>query len=385
MEKQNLLYEPLDILKQLNEDYGSEMANYDMAFICGLIKEYRPKKILELGVAAGGTTAVVMNCCKNLNLDSEIYSVDLAQNYYRDTSKKTGYLAEITAELLPFSKFQLYRGDIYLAFAEQIGNDIDMVIIDTVHSLPGELLDFISCFPYMKEGTVVILHDILLNHLSVRKEQFATKVLLDVVVGKKIIGINEDNIGNYPNIGAFVVNEDTKKYITDVFSALTINWSYVPSKDQIDKYIDFIKKHYSNEQLLLFTSALEINEISINQNKEKKMIKMVDTINFLQKLKNKEIFIYGFGKYGKLAYNFLSQIDMNIKGFVVSDNQIISLDDARIPVKHLSEVSSLKNTDDVEIVVAVAEFNRKMIMNELSKQNFNSITMLDDEFFSLFI
>lgn len=36
------------------------MSEFDSAFLCGIIKKQKPKKILELGIASGGTTAIIM-------------------------------------------------------------------------------------------------------------------------------------------------------------------------------------------------------------------------------------------------------------------------------------------------------------------------------------
>lgn len=88
-----LFKEPLKIRDNLSED-GAEMSELQLSMLCGLIKEYRPQKIVEVGVAAGGTTAVILNCLSLIELDTWVYSVDLSERYYRDTSKKTGYLAE---------------------------------------------------------------------------------------------------------------------------------------------------------------------------------------------------------------------------------------------------------------------------------------------------
>ena len=84
-----LFKEPLKIRDNLSED-GAEMSELQLSMLCGLIKEYRPQKIVEVGVAAGGTTAVILNCLSLIELDTWVYSVDLSERYYRDTSKKTG-------------------------------------------------------------------------------------------------------------------------------------------------------------------------------------------------------------------------------------------------------------------------------------------------------
>ena len=51
----------------------------------------------------------------------------------------------------------LYILSIGLAF------DIDFIIIDTVHFMPGEFLTFLTALPQLKDGCIVVLHDIHLN------------------------------------------------------------------------------------------------------------------------------------------------------------------------------------------------------------------------------
>ena len=43
-----------------------EMSEFESAFLCGLLNKFQPKKILEVGVAAGGTTAIILQCMKNI-------------------------------------------------------------------------------------------------------------------------------------------------------------------------------------------------------------------------------------------------------------------------------------------------------------------------------
>lgn len=69
----------------------SEMTSFQHAFLCGLIKENRPNKIVEVGVSAGGTTGVVLQCLKMLNIKATMYSVDLSERWYRNESYETGF------------------------------------------------------------------------------------------------------------------------------------------------------------------------------------------------------------------------------------------------------------------------------------------------------
>ncbi len=36
-----------------------EMSVFESTFLCGLLKQYRPEKIVEVGVAGGATTAII--------------------------------------------------------------------------------------------------------------------------------------------------------------------------------------------------------------------------------------------------------------------------------------------------------------------------------------
>lgn len=56
-----------------------EMSEFESVFLCGLIREMKPKKIVEIGVAAGGTTAIILECLSQLDLNknknTELYSI----------------------------------------------------------------------------------------------------------------------------------------------------------------------------------------------------------------------------------------------------------------------------------------------------------------------
>nr|MCR5502227.1 hypothetical protein [Lachnospiraceae bacterium] len=131
-----LFADPLKILDRQDRKHA-EMSDFDHAFLCGLIKEKRPKKILEIGVAWGGTTTVIMHCCDMLGIEVSFASVDLNKACYREPDKKTGYVFDSLVDRLDKPEnHRFYLGGIYPDFAEEIGNDIDLLVLDTVHSMP---------------------------------------------------------------------------------------------------------------------------------------------------------------------------------------------------------------------------------------------------------
>ncbi|MBR3051143.1 MAG: hypothetical protein IKG61_06805 [Selenomonadaceae bacterium] len=74
------------------------MTNSQSAFLCGLLETYRPKKILEIGVAAGGSTAIILQPLEDIASPYEMHSVDICEKHWEHKEKNIGFLAEIAKE-----------------------------------------------------------------------------------------------------------------------------------------------------------------------------------------------------------------------------------------------------------------------------------------------
>ena len=75
-----------------------EMSEFESAFLCGMLKERRPKKILEVGVAGGATTAIILQALEDIGEPYEMYSIDAAEKFYRDPTKPSGFLGAFAKE-----------------------------------------------------------------------------------------------------------------------------------------------------------------------------------------------------------------------------------------------------------------------------------------------
>lgn len=359
----NLYYEPVQILGYLECD-KSEMDDEQLAFLCGLIKQYRPKKIVEVGVAAGGTTAVILQCIKMLNYDAQMVSLDLNNKYYRDLNKKTGYLIDDCKKIIDDINHTLLTGKYAVEYIENIGSDVDFLILDTVHALPGELLDFLAFYPFLTVGGVVVLHDISLCHCSSNLYAFANKVLLDTVVADKIIHIDKEH--NFPGMGAFVITEDTGKYIGDLFSALALPWIYMPQDRELHLYRKFYENHYTKEYMLLFDMAVKLNMDTVKKRALIKKREFIGILEQIRKLLGRSVYIYGCGEWGKRFYTFFKECRIELKGYIISDGK--KKPDLDEKVYYLSEVS-LDDARDV-IYIGVAASLQDEICIELHKKNF---------------
>ena len=376
-----MYFEPHNILLDMNEEKNDEMTKWEHGFLCGLIKENRPSKIIEIGVAAGGTTAVIMDALRLQNIKAEINSVDISNYWYLHPNKKTGYIGNDAFQIINRSSPGLLSYKLYIepkGIAEcisEIGPDIDFAVIDTAHYCPGEILDFLAVLPYLSSDCVVVLHDINLHYLLV-DNGFATQLLMDTVTADKIIySIKEDEIG-YPNIGAFRINEYTKKNIIDVFSALLIPWDYIPNKDYLNSCRTIFEEYYENKCLDIFDISIIQNTRRIIKRKEKNTNSIISYVRLLSNLRDKNVYIYGEGKYGKKLHQLLTESGIDVLGHVLSDDREI-ISEGTI---HISEYAE---NDTTALVVGVGWMLKDSIVKTIERRKILNYYTLDDDICSL--
>lgn len=261
-----LYYEPRAVCKSTYDWPADEpeMTDFESAFLCGLIRKKRPHKIVEVGIAAGATTAIILKSLELLGLEDEceVFSVDLSERFYRGGPERSGYLAdELLNQRGSHFKHTFLLGKLLPEVIDQIGSDVDFVILDTVHAMPGEILEFLTIYPYMKLGATVVLHDIALSHYNrPTLYSYCTQVLLRSVVADKYFMYDESSSLKYPNIGAFDTNDNTAQSISDVFHALTINWVLRLEPQDFKLYCNHFESHYGKETASLFTTIYEMQE-----------------------------------------------------------------------------------------------------------------------------
>ena len=235
-----------------------EMTAFEVGFLCGCIRQHTPRKILEVGVAAGGTTAVMLKTLDMLGLEAEVISVDIAETYYANPQKASGYVVEETVPQLT-GNWRMLRGKSLAEVIDGIGGGIDLCILDTMHVLPGECLDYLAVLPYMAENGMFVLHDVHCHQQYVNVA-YATKVLLDSVAADKYVPLDKNSVAGLANIAAFTINEDTRKYVFNTFSALSMPWEYMPDDAMIRAYNQHYLKHYPEPYANYFTRAVAANK-----------------------------------------------------------------------------------------------------------------------------
>lgn len=228
----------------------SEMTYWERKFLNGIIRLTKPKKILEVGVAAGGSSSIILNAVKDMD-NSILYSIDYNEKFYRDKSKDSGFIVkEKFPHLLKNRK--LYTGGVSAKFMDEVGGNIDLCLLDTMHSNPGEFLDFLMILPYLKKNAIIIIHDIFTANTNL--------ILFSAIRGDKILFKDKNQIFKNYGIGAVVLDDNIMDFIFDYFFLLKLNWSYMPTEEDIEYIIKLFKKYYDNEMVEFFTKIVNYNK-----------------------------------------------------------------------------------------------------------------------------
>ena len=151
-------YQTFLINNKIIEKSGWLLTLNDAYFINGLIRKFRPKNVLEVGVARGGSSIIILNAIKDIK-DSQLISLDLNTKLFIDNSKNTGYAVK---EFFPefTNKWKLFTGDQRHKFLEQLNMKFNFLFLDIAH-YAGEIINLIEVLPFLNEGDLVILHDII--------------------------------------------------------------------------------------------------------------------------------------------------------------------------------------------------------------------------------
>ena len=234
-----------------------EINNDERKFLNGLVRKYKPKKIVEIGVSAGGTAVLMLNAIKDIP-ESKLYSIDRSETWCVLASRKTGWLVkEKFLELMV--KWTLFIGNT-AEFTEKIGNNIEFVYIDTVHQTPGEMLHWLEILPFLKEEAIVVFHDIYLMFAG----SVYQKTLLNYSNNQLLCYIRRQLIlpsyGDKPfsrNIGALKLDKNQKRYYKQYFLALGNQWFYKPDEKDLEILRSYFKKYYGDKLVEIYDDAVE--------------------------------------------------------------------------------------------------------------------------------
>ncbi|MCL2078883.1 MAG: class I SAM-dependent methyltransferase [Oscillospiraceae bacterium] len=203
----------------------------------------------------------MLNSLSNsLNPNWELFSIDCVTQVGSNPPLPVGYCAIERYSGLQNDKWHLLTGIDPAVAMETINRKFDFCVIDTEHRHPIETLNFISILPYLNDGAIVVVHDIsIFMHGSKTNPQYiewlAPRLLLSAVCADKYI----PKTPGVPNIAAFQVNADTRKYCQNLFDVLYLPWKTDIGAEVYSSTKAIVEKHYGEKMLRYFEEAVRIN------------------------------------------------------------------------------------------------------------------------------
>ena len=245
------------IKQKLIDNQCSEMWDNQREFLNGVVRKFKPRKILEIGVRHGGSSLVILNAINDFEY-SKLYSIDLSseedvgncvKNYFPNFMKN----------------WILFKGNIATKFIEKIGFNIDLLLIDTAHFEPGEILDFLIVLPFLKQNAVVIFHDIA-NQItrSTNRNEWAPYIIFNGIRGVKFLPSGNKILTH--DIGAIQLENNQTKYYHDYFRLLGGQWQYFPKENHINQIRKHFKKYYDKDCLFMFEETIRFNRNFVKLN-----------------------------------------------------------------------------------------------------------------------
>ena len=135
------------------------------AFIRGLIAEYKPEKLFEVGTAAGWAAYYMLEEAHKYKNNAVLTSIDFADKVYYDSAKPVGAaFYENASELLNF--WDLKKNLIVTDYVLNCDKKFDFVFIDASHFHPWAALDLLAILPYLERNAVIVFHDVFLNKIA---------------------------------------------------------------------------------------------------------------------------------------------------------------------------------------------------------------------------
>jgi hypothetical protein len=169
----------------------------DAAFLVSLVAREHPRTVIEIGVAAGTSSAALLYALDQLpavELLRLLHSVDVRPTCYFDPLRLVG---SAVADMYPEHQTMWILDT--KGSARRVGTSpqrYDLAFIDGDHRHPWPLFDLLHLAPVLIPGAWVALHDISLPRCWPKFPQHGAQWLFEQWSGEKVAGVGDaENIG----------------------------------------------------------------------------------------------------------------------------------------------------------------------------------------------
>jgi len=199
----------------------------DLAFLADRVAVAQPHLVVEVGVAAGTSSAALLAALDQLPPPRRLVSVDVRATCYFDASKAVGAAVDEMYPTYQTRWIQDFDSDARkLGLTMPLGG-VDFAFIDANHHHPFPLLDVLHLAPVMRPGAWIVLHDIELPRLYPQFPSHGPMWLFEAWSGEKIRGDATDP--DAVNIGAVQMPDTLEALVPMAIALLDRKWEGQPT------------------------------------------------------------------------------------------------------------------------------------------------------------
>lgn len=202
----------------------------DLAFLVELVRKEQPTTVIEVGVAAGTSSAALLYALDKLPASHErrLYSVDVRPTCYFDPRRRVG---SAVAEMYPQHQTRwILETRVGVRTATPVIAPIapiDFAFVDGNHHHPYPLFDVLHLAPVMRPSAWIALHDIELPRLYPQFPSHGPMWLFEMWPGEK-----RREPGDAENIGAVQIPVDVRDLVAMAKALLLRPWEQTPTLEE---------------------------------------------------------------------------------------------------------------------------------------------------------
>lgn len=220
------LYDPIFKYENLFDDLGGPWAGHKY-FGYDLIRNFKPKRIVELGTHLGCSLFSFAQAVEDAKLETQLDAIDTWQGDKHSTLYGENIflrVQEIKKACYPKVNINFIRKTFDQAAKDYPNNSIDLLHIDGLHTYKAIKHDYETWLPKVRQNGIILLHD-----ASVRKWGFGVYKLFDQI--KQTFKTLEFT----HSYGIGIIFKDTQYFIQleKIFPYLNYYYSLKAEKNQL--------------------------------------------------------------------------------------------------------------------------------------------------------
>ena len=194
----------------------------DGKFLIQTLVDCNAQNCLELGVASGFSSSLMLAAMEEFNPNFKLYAADCAERDFADKSKPTGYLINETNPN-PRCYFELHLSHWSGRTKQILGeHKIDVAFVDACHRQPWPLIDAMLILPHLQPSGIIIFHDI---HMHENKSRDLAYGIGPHCVYEHVNEEKWESIEPKASIGAVRFQKPIQQYEADFLKISSMPWT----------------------------------------------------------------------------------------------------------------------------------------------------------------